>query len=197
MIKRLFDITVSLLGLIILMTLLMAVYVWVIADSRGGGIYRQWRVGKGGRDFALYKFRTMHPGADKKQLITIGDRDPRITNAGYFLRKFKLDELPQLFNVLKGDMSMVGPRPEVRKYVALYSDKQMKILDIKPGITDYASIAFIRESELLAGADDPERTYQEEILPEKLRLNMQYLNQMSLLTDCKILFQTILKIFSK
>ncbi len=195
--KRLFDLTIAAFALIILLPVLVCIYIWVILDSRGGGIYKQVRIGRYKQAFHLYKFRTMRTGSDKKQLITVGDRDPRVTRAGFFLRKYKLDELPQLFNVLIGDMSMVGPRPEVGKYVALYNEEQQKILSIKPGITDYASIAFINESELLVKSNDPEKTYINEILPEKVKLNLLYLNQMSLSTDLKIIGQTIIKIFLK
>jgi lipopolysaccharide/colanic/teichoic acid biosynthesis glycosyltransferase len=195
--KRLFDVLTSAFGILLLLPLMILLYLWVVIDSRGGGIYRQVRVGKEGKDFILYKFRTMHRGSDKKQLITVGNNDPRVTQAGYRIRKYKLDELPQLFNVLKGDMSMVGPRPEVRKYVDMYDAEQAKILRVKPGITDYASIAFFNESELLANSSDPEKTYIEQILPEKIRLNQRYLNHTGTFTDLKIIWQTVLRILRK
>jgi lipopolysaccharide/colanic/teichoic acid biosynthesis glycosyltransferase len=156
--------------------------------------YFQNRVGQGGKDFKLFKFRTMHPDADKKGLLTIGGRDPRVTPIGYYLRKYKLDELPQLLNVLIGNMSLVGPRPEVRKYVEMYNLEQQGVLSVKPGITDYASIVFSNENELLSQADDPEYFYINEILPQKLRLNLQYIKDQSFFTDVKIIFKTIAKI---
>ena len=137
----------------------------------------------------------MKPDSDKKGLLTVGGRDPRVTGIGYFLRKYKLDELPQLINVLVGDMSLVGPRPEVRKYVDLYSKEQLHVLDVQPGITDYASIEYSNENELLAKSADPEKTYIEEVMPAKLKLNMKYIEEKSLRTDLKIIFRTIGKIF--
>lgn len=154
----------------------------------------QTRVGLNGHDFKLFKFRTMRPDSDKLGLLTVGGRDPRVTNVGYYLRKYKLDELPQLLNVLLGSMSLVGPRPEVRKYVNLYNNEQKKVLSVKPGITDYASILYSSESELLAKAENPEELYINEIMPHKLMLNMKYINNPGILTDIKIILQTILKI---
>lgn len=136
----------------------------------------------------------MKPDSDKKGLLTVGGRDPRVTGIGYFLRKYKLDELPQLINVLVGEMSLVGPRPEVRKYVDMYSPEQLRVLDVQPGITDYASIEYSNENELLAKSSDPEKTYIEEIMPAKLKLNMKYIEEKSLGTDLKIIFRTIGKI---
>jgi len=195
MIKRLFDISISFLALVILSPLLIIISVWVLLDSKGGFFYKQPRVGKGNRDFTLLKFRSMHPGADTKGLLTVGERDPRITGAGYYLRKTKLDELPQLINILAGDMSLVGPRPEVRKYVDLYTDEQLKVLDIRPGLTDNASLAYINESEILAKSEDPEKTYIETILPAKLELNLQYVREHSPGKDVGIIFRTIIGIF--
>ena len=154
----------------------------------------QVRVGKNGVDFILFKFRTMRIGAEKSGLLTVGGRDSRITRTGYILRKYKLDELPQLINVLMGDMSLVGPRPEVRKYVNLYSDSQLSVLNVRPGITDYASIEYSNENELLAKSNDPERTYIEEILPAKLSLNQRYIKEKSGVKDLRIIFQTLFKI---
>lgn len=194
MAKRVFDLFFSLLGLLILLPIFLAVSLWIVLDSKGGVFYRQKRVGLNGKDFLLFKFRTMGIGSDRKGLITVGSKDPRVTKAGYYLRKYKLDELPQLLNVFFGDMSLVGPRPEVRKYVELYDESQKKVLQVKPGITDYASIEFANENELLAKVQDPDKTYTEEIMPAKLRLNMRYINESSLGTDFKIIFLTIRKI---
>lgn len=194
MIKRLFDIFSSLLGLIILSPFLLIISLLVLFSSPGGIFYRQTRVGKNDKSFRLWKFRTMKPDSDKKGLLTVGGRDPRVTGIGYFLRKYKLDELPQLINVLVGEMSIVGPRPEVRKYVDMYSPEQMRVLDVQPGITDYASIEYSNENDLLAKSSDPEKTYIEEIMPAKLKLNMKYIEEKSLATDLKIIFRTIGKI---
>lgn len=196
MMKRLFDILASFFGLIILSPFLFIISLCVLCSSPGGIFYRQTRVGKNGKDFRLWKFRTMKPGSDKKGLLTVGGRDPRVTRIGYFLRKYKMDELPQLINVLVGDMSLVGPRPEVRKYVDMYSKEQLRVLDVKPGITDYASIEYSSENELLAKSADPEKTYIEEVMPAKLKLNMKYIEEKSMGTDLKIIFRTIGKILS-
>ena len=163
---RFFDILFSLLGLLILFPLLVIIYILIIIESRGGGFYIQNRVGKEGVDFKLLKFRSMHKGADKEGLITIGGRDSRMTKIGVFIRRFKLDELPQLFNVLKGDMSLVGPRPELRHFVDLYTPQQRKVLSVRPGITDYASIEYVNENFILGSAINPEKAYIEEILPD-------------------------------
>ena len=196
MAKRLFDVVASFIGLLVLLPLLLCISLWVLFDSRGGIFYRQVRVGRGSKDFKLWKFRTMHPDADKRGLLTVGGRDPRITRAGYYLRKYKLDELPQLLNVLTGDMSLVGPRPEVRKYVSLYTPEQLRVLDVRPGITDYASIEYADENELLAKATDPERTYIEEVMPAKLKLNAKYIAEKGLMKDVKIIWLTVRKIVS-
>jgi len=196
MLKRGFDVVSSLIGIILLFPFLLILWISIQLESSGGGFYRQIRVGKNGIDFRLWKFRTMQTGADKKGLLTIGGRDSRVTRIGYYLRKYKLDELPQLINVLVGDMSIVGPRPEVRKYVELYSQDQRKVLSVKPGITDYASIEYSNENELLAQSENPERTYIEEVLPAKLELNQKYLNDQGFFIDLRIIFQTIKKIIS-
>lgn len=196
MLKRLFDIICSFTGLLLLSPLFLVIAAWILLDSRGGVFYRQVRVGQYGRDFRLFKFRSMRPGSDKKGLLTVGGRDNRITRSGYFLRRYKLDELPQLINVLTGDMSLVGPRPEVRKYVDLYTEEQKKVLQARPGITDYASIEYARENDLLAQSSDPEKTYIEEIMPAKLLLNMKYIHEQGLGTDLKIIFKTFGKILS-
>src|ERR1700739_432139 len=194
MIKRLFDIIVSLIGIVILSPFLILIAFLVMIDSRGGVLYKQVRVGKDMKEFKLFKFRTMFFDSDKKGLLTVGMRDNRITRMGYYLRKYKLDELPQLFNVLIGDMSMVGPRPEVAKYVAMYTDEQKKELTIKPGITDYASIVYSNENEILANAENPEDIYINKIMPSKLKLNLKYIDEMGLGTDLGIILKTIGKI---
>ena len=191
---RFFDIFSSLLGLLILSPLFLIVALWIVIDNPGPVFYRQQRVGRNGKDFGLLKFRSMRVGADKMSLITIGDRDPRVTRAGYYIRKYKLDELPQLWNVLIGDMSLVGPRPEVRKYVNLYTPEQRQVLSVRPGITDYASIEYIDENRLLAQAEDPDKTYIEEIMPAKIALNMRYINHQTIGEYFKIIFLTITKI---
>ena len=196
MLKRGFDVVSSLIGIILLFPILLILWIFIQLESSGGGFYRQVRVGKDGVDFRLWKFRTMQTGADKKGLLTIGGRDSRVTRIGFYLRKYKIDELPQLINVLVGDMSVVGPRPEVRKYVNLYNSDQLKVLSVKPGITDYASIEYSNENELLAQSANPEKTYIEEVLPAKLELNQKYLNEQGFLTDLKIIFHTIGKIVS-
>lgn len=194
MLIRLLDIVLSLLGLLFLLPIFVILAVWIKFDSHGSIFFRQIRVGKDGRDFRIYKFRTMIVNAEKMGIITIGERDPRITHSGYFLRKYKLDELPQLINVLNGEMSFVGPRPEVRKYVEMYNQEQLKILTVKPGITDYASIEYINEDEILGKSLDPERTYIEEIMPQKIKYNMKYINNKTVIEYFKIIFLTIIKI---
>ena len=188
---RFLDFIFSLLGIILLFPVFLVLYFAVRLESKGGGSYKQLRVGRGGTDFYVYKFRSMRIGADKQGLITVGGRDPRITQVGYFIRKYKLDELPQLFNVLKGDMSLVGPRPEVRKYVELYTDEQRKILSVRPGITDYASIEYVDENTILGQADDADKAYVERILPDKIQYNMKYINHRSVKEYFKIIFLTI------
>ena len=196
MLKRLFDILFSTLGLIILSPFLIIISLSIALTSRGGVFYLQERVGKSNRNFRLFKFRTMKTGADKKGLLTVGGRDPRITATGYYLRKYKLDELPQLLNVLFGSMSLVGPRPEVRKYVDLYTEDQKKVLQVKPGITDYASLQYFSENELLAQSSNPEETYIKEVMPAKLELNKKYISEAGLVTDLKIIFKTLGRIVS-
>jgi lipopolysaccharide/colanic/teichoic acid biosynthesis glycosyltransferase len=172
--KRLFDILIAGLLLITLSPLLLLIAIWVSVDSNGGILFRQWRIGKYGKPFRIWKFRTMYPNADAIRSITISATDNRITKAGLVLRKYKLDELPQLYNVLTGTMSLVGPRPELKKYVDLYSKHQLKVLSIKPGITDIASLVFSNENELLSGVDEPELFYKEKVVPLKLKLNRIY-----------------------
>ncbi len=196
MLKRAFDIVCSLTGILVLLPVFVVLALLIILDSRGGIFYRQVRVGKNNKDFFLLKFRTMQTGADKKGLLTVGNKDSRVTRIGYYLRKYKADELPQLFNVLFGSMSLVGPRPEVRKYVDLYNAEQQKVLIVKPGITDYASIEYSNENEILAKAENPEQTYITEIMPHKLLLNLKYIREQGFITDVKIIFKTIAKIVS-
>jgi lipopolysaccharide/colanic/teichoic acid biosynthesis glycosyltransferase len=195
MLKRITDILLSFFGIIFLSPLFLFISIRIRMDSKGGILYRQLRVGKGGKDFRLLKFRTMFFDSDKKGLLTVGTNDSRITKVGQFLRDYKLDELPQLINVFIGDMSLVGPRPEVRKYVDLYSQEQLKVLSIRPGITDYASIQYSNENELLGKIADPENVYINEIMPAKLTLNLQYIHNKSFMTDLKIILATIGKIF--
>ena len=190
-----FDILLSGIGLIILSPIFLTLSIWIKLDSEGPVFYKQKRVGKDNVDFLLYKFRSMITDADKKGLlITVGGKDPRVTKSGYFIRKYKLDELPQLINVVWGDMSLVGPRPEVRKYVELYNNEQRKVLTVKPGITDYASIEYIDENKILGESEDPEKTYIEIIMPEKIRHNMKYISNKSLKEYFKIIFFTFMKI---
>ena len=191
---RFFDFILSLVGLVVLAPIFIVLAIWIKIDSKGPVFYKQVRVGQNGIDFGLFKFRSMVVDADKKGLITVGGRDPRITRSGYFIRKYKLDELPQLINVLVGDMSLVGPRPEVRKYVDLYTDEQQKVLSVKPGITDYASIEYMDENEILGKSTDPEKTYIEEIMPEKIKYNMKYIQNKNVSEYFKIIFLTLLKI---
>ncbi|MES2139770.1 MAG: sugar transferase [Bacteroidota bacterium] len=194
MLKRIFDIFFSFIGLVILLPFFIIIGLLIVIDSPGGVFYKQARVGKNNIDFYLFKFRSMRTGADKKGLLTVGGRDSRITRMGYFIRKYKIDELPQLLNVFLGDMSLVGPRPEVRKYVDLYNEKQKQVLSAKPGITDYASIEYSNENELLGKAENPEQVYIEEIMPAKLKLNLKYIDEQGIITDLKIIFKTIGKI---
>ncbi len=195
MVKRLFDVLASTVMLLLLSPLLLVLSLAVNFSSKGPVFYMQERIGKNEKLFRIFKFRTMFLDADKKGLLTVGGRDPRVTPVGYFLRKYKLDELPQLFNVMLGEMSLVGPRPEVKRYVEMYSVEQKKVLEVNPGITDYASIEYANENELLGKADDPEKMYVEEIMPAKLKLNLKYLREQSFLVDLKIIFKTAMKIF--
>ena len=188
---RFFDILFSFLGILFLFPVFLFLYIAIRLESKGGGFYKQRRVGRNGKDFYVYKFRSMRIGSDRQGLITVGGRDPRITRIGYFIRKYKLDELPQLFNVLKGDMSLVGPRPEVRKYVDLYTDEQRKVLSVRPGITDYASIEYVDENTILGQAEDADKVYVEQIMPDKIHYNMKYIEHRSEMEYFKIIFLTI------
>ena len=191
---RICDIVFSAIGLLLLSPLFIIVYLLIRCESKGGGFYCQQRVGKDGRMFGLYKFRSMRTGSDKKGLITVGGHDARITRMGYFIRKYKIDELPQLWNVLKGDMSLVGPRPEVKKYVDLYTEEQRRVLSVRPGITDYASIEYVDENEILGKAEDPDKVYVEEIMPAKIKLNMRYIENRCLKEYFKIIGLTFINI---
>lgn len=192
--KRLIDIFASGLGLLLLSPLFIILAVWIKLDSKGPIFYRQIRVGKDNKDFHIYKFRSMHTGADKGSLITIGGRDPRVTQSGYYIRKYKLDELAQLINVFLGEMSLVGPRPEVRRYVDLYTEEQKKVLTVRPGITDYASIVYMDENVLLEQSANPDKTYIEDIMPAKIELNMRYIDNPTLFEYFKLIFLTVFKI---
>ena len=193
MLKRMFDIILSLFGLMILLPFMLIIAIFIKLDSKGPIFFKQVRVTKNGREFKIFKYRTMRVGSDKYSQITVG-KDNRITKVGAFLRKYKLDEIPQLINVLIGDMSLVGPRPEVPKYVALYTDEQKEILKVRAGITDYASIEFSNENDLLALEEDPEKAYIEKVMPKKIELNKKYLSEISILTDIRIILLTIKKI---
>lgn len=195
--KRAFDVFASGLGLIFLSPLFLVLAIWIKADSPGPVFYRQTRVGRYNKDFRVFKFRSMRVGSDKKGLITVGGHDPRVTRSGYFIRKYKLDELPQLINVFIGDMSLVGPRPEVRKYVDLYTPEQMHVLDVRPGITDLASIRYRNENELLEKSEDPERFYREVVMQDKLRINLEYVANHSFWYDIKLIFRTFWTIITE
>ena len=193
--KRLFDIIASGCGLLLLSPLLLCIAIWIKLDSEGPVFFRQVRVGRYNKDFRIFKFRSMRVGSDKGSLVTIGGRDSRITRSGYFIRKFKIDELPQLINVFIGDMSLVGPRPEVRHYVNYWTPEQLHVLDVRPGITDPASIKYRNENELLEKADDPEKFYIEVIMQEKILLYLQYVKNASFLYDIKLIFNTLWVVF--
>lgn len=195
--KRLFDVIASGLGLIVLSPLFLVLAIWIKLDSKGPVFYRQVRVGYKNKDFRIFKFRSMREGADKGSLVTIGGHDPRVTRSGYFIRKFKFDELPQLINVFLGDMSLVGPRPEVRHYVDYWTPEQMHVLDVKPGITDPASIKFRNENELMEHASDPEKYYIEVIMQDKIKLYLDYVENHSFLYDIGLILKTFWVIVSE
>ena len=188
--KRAFDIIASGLGLIVLSPLFLVLAIWIKLDSKGPVFYRQVRVGYKNKDFRIFKFRSMRVGSDKGSLVTIGGHDPRVSRSGYFIRKFKFDELPQLINVFVGDMSLVGPRPEVRHYVDYWTPEQMHVLDVRPGITDPASIKFRNENELMEKAEDPEKYYIEVIMQEKIKLYLEYVEKHSFWYDLGLIFKT-------
>ena len=192
--KRAFDLLFSLFMLTLFFPIGLIISVLILFGSPGGIFYRQERIGRNGVPFKLYKFRSMRMNAEASGKLTVGMKDPRITSVGVFIRKYKLDEFPQFINVLKGNMSIVGPRPEVHEFVALYSDTQKKVLEVKPGITDYASIEYFNENELLASSDNPKKTYIEKIMPDKLELNQKYLANPTLAHDLKIIFMTIRRV---
>lgn len=195
--KRVFDLVFSVVALTFFLPFGLVIAVLIAVTSKGPVFYFQTRVGQFGRDFKLFKFRTMKPFTDQMGKLTVGARDPRITSIGYYLRKFKLDEFPQFINVLLGDMSVVGPRPEVREYVSLYNEEQLKVLNVRPGITDYASLKYFDENEILGKSEHPEKTYIEEIMPEKLKWNQVYIENPTLLNDFRIIGKTFLKIVGK
>ena len=188
--KRLFDIVASGIGLVLLSPLFLVLAIWIKMDSKGPVFYRQVRVGKNNKNFRILKFRSMHVGADKGSLVTIGGRDSRITRSGYYIRKYKFDEIPQLINVFIGDMSLVGPRPEVRYYVNYWTSEQMHVLDVRPGITDPASIKFRNENELMEKAEAPEDYYINVIMQEKINFYFEYVEYASFCYDIKLIFMT-------
>lgn len=191
---RFFDIIFSIIGLVILSPLFIVLYLLIRIESKGGGFYSQERIGKNGKSFKLFKFRSMRIGSDKKGLITIGEKDNRITKTGFILRKYKLDELPQLWNVFIGDMSLVGPRPEVKKYTDLYTEEQKQVLQVRPGITDWASIKYVDENKILGESKDPDDAYVNLIMPNKIKLNMVYIQHQTLREYFKIIFTTFKEI---
>jgi lipopolysaccharide/colanic/teichoic acid biosynthesis glycosyltransferase len=196
MLKRIVDISISLPLNLLLLPVYLVVSIWIMVDDFGSPFFVQKRIGKDGVPFGLLKFRSMHKHSEALGQLTVGMRDPRITRSGFFIRKYKLDELPQLINVLLGQMSLVGPRPEVERYTKLYNEEQRQVLSVKPGITDYASIEYVRENEILSTSSDPEATYINEIMPAKLELNKKYIAEQSFGTDMKILWRTIQAILS-
>ncbi len=191
---RFFDILFSIIGLVLLSPLFTVLYLLIRIESQGGGFYSQERIGKNGKPIKLFKFRSMRIGSDKKGLITIGEKDNRITKTGFILRKYKLDELPQLWNVFIGDMSLVGPRPEVKKYTDLYTEEQKQVLQVKPGITDWASIKYVDENKILGESKDPDDAYVNLIMPNKIKLNMVYIQHQTLGEYFKIIFTTFKEI---
>lgn len=194
MTKRLFDILVTLMIGVVLFPIALIVSLMILLEGGGGVFFKQERIGLHGKPFYLWKFRTMKKNSEERGQLTIGMKDDRITKLGIFLRKYKLDEIPQLLNVLTGEMSLVGPRPEVKKYVDLYNEEQRKILNAKPGITDYASLEYFKENEILGNAQDPEKAYIEEIMPHKLRINQKFLRSSGLSQDINVLYLTALRI---
>ena len=194
--KRLFDITAAILVLIMGLPFFIIIALLIVLDGKGGVFYSQERIGRYKRSFNLYKFRTMQPGSDSLGQLTIGSKDSRVTSIGYYLRKYKIDEFPQLINIIAGHMSVVGPRPEVPKYVKMYNQEQLNVLKVRPGLTDYASLVYFKENELLGKAQDPENVYIKEIMPQKLALNNKYIKEKGMLTDLNIILKTLLRIIN-
>lgn len=194
--KRAFDLIAALTGLLVLSPLFLLMYLLVVMTSPGGGFFKQVRVGRGGVAFEVFKFRTMYKGSEAKGQLTTGMTESRITGIGSVLRRYKLDELPQLINVVKGDMSIVGPRPEVPRYVEYYNDSQRKVLTVRPGLTSFASLQYVDENRLLEASEDPERTYLKDIMPAKLALDLKYVNERSFRTDIKLIFRTLTRVFT-
>ena len=194
--KRLFDITAAILVLIMGLPFFIIIALLIVLDGKGGVFYSQERIGRYKRSFNLYKFRTMLPGSDSLGQLTIGSKDSRVTSIGYYLRKYKIDEFPQLINIIAGHMSVVGPRPEVPKYVKMYNQEQLNVLKVRPGLTDYASLVYFKENELLGKAQDPENVYIKEIMPQKLALNNKYIKEKGMLTDLNIIHKTLLRIIN-
>jgi lipopolysaccharide/colanic/teichoic acid biosynthesis glycosyltransferase len=196
MIKRLFDLVLATVLLVVAAPLFLFMFIWILIDDGWPVFFSQERVGKNESRFRLHKFRTMKRASEKSGQLTVGSKDSRITKSGYYLRRYKLDELPQLWNVIKGDMSLVGPRPEVPKYVSLYTEQQKLVLKVKPGITDHASLLYFEENDLLAASSNPEETYIREIMPKKLALNLEYIDNQSIKSDIQIIGKTIIRMFS-
>ncbi len=194
--KRAFDLIIAIVVLIVFLPLFLIVGILIMIESKGGIFFKQERIGKDLIPFNILKFRTMYVNAEAKGKLTVGSKDSRITKIGFWIRKYKIDELPQFINVAKGEMSIVGPRPEVSKYVNLYSNIQKKVLSIKPGITDYASLKYFEENKLLGKSLNPEETYVKEIMPEKLKINLEYLEKNSFKNDLIIIWKTFLRIIS-
>lgn len=197
MIKRLFDLVFSFIGLLLLAPILVLIAVLIKLDSKGPILFIQNRVGKNNVDFNIYKFRTMRVKSEKDGLLTLGNNDSRVTKVGYFLRRYKIDEFPQLINIIKGDMSFVGPRPELRYYVNFYKEEDMQIFKVRPGITGLASLKYRNEVELLKSAKDPEKFFIETIIPDKLSFNKAYIKKQSFLFDLKLIGLTIIKVITK
>ena len=191
--KRLMDVVFSLFILMAFLPFGLIISICIALESRGGVFYRQERIGLGGKPFMLLKFRSMRPNAELQGKLTVGARDPRVTRVGAFVRRYKFDEFPQFINVLRGDMTVVGPRPEVMEYVRHYTAEQRKVLDYKPGITDLASISYFEENKLLAKSRDPERTYLEEIMPNKIRINLEYQLTATVWRDLGVVWKTALR----
>lgn len=195
--KRIFDIVASGFGLLVMSPVFLILAIWIKLDSKGPVFYRQVRVGRKNRDFRIFKFRSMRVGADKMGLITVGGHDPRVTRSGYFIRKYKLDEFPQLINVFIGDMSLVGPRPEVRKYVDLYTSEQMQVLDVRPGVTSLAYIRYRNENELLEKVEDSDQYYINVVMQDKLAIDLEYIRNVSFGYDIRLVFQTFWEIIRR